>query len=74
MRETPPRPSVLLVSIDSLRPDHLGAYGYPRVTSPFLDRLSRQSALLGDVYSSTSWTLPAHAALFTAEPDSVHQC
>ncbi|MBN2491692.1 MAG: sulfatase, partial [Planctomycetes bacterium] len=65
---------VILISIDSLRPDHLGCYGYARNTSPTLDRLAQEGALFETVWSSTSWTLPAHAALFTSLPDLVHGC
>lgn len=68
------RRSVLIVSIDTLRADHLSSYGYGRVTSPNLDRLAAEGALFEEHVSSTSWTLPAHAALFTAMPDSVHRC
>jgi len=68
------RPNVILISIDSLRPDHLGCYGYPRATSPFLDRLAATGALFETAVSTTSWTLPAHAALFTGLPDRVHGC
>jgi sulfatase-like protein len=67
-------PDVILVSIDTLRADHLGCYGYTRNTSPALDRLAREGARFETVISSTSWTLPAHAALFTSLPDSVHGC
>jgi len=67
-------PNVILISIDSLRPDHLGCYGHDRNTSPFLDRLASEGALFESAASSTSWTLPAHAALFTGMPDRVHGC
>ena len=63
---------VLLISIDSLRADHLGAYGYARPTSPRIDRLAREGTLFERALSSTSWTLPAHAALFTGLADSRH--
>jgi arylsulfatase len=63
---------IVLVSIDSLRADHLGAYGYPRDTSPHIDALARQGVLFERALSSTSWTLPAHAALFTGVSDGVH--
>ena len=63
---------VVLISIDSLRADHLGVYGYPRNTSPHIDALARDGALFEHAISSTSWTLPAHAALFTGLPDGVH--
>lgn len=67
------RPNVLLISIDSLRADHLSCYGYERETSPEIDRLASEGILFENAVSSTSWTLPAHAAAFTGLPDSVHR-
>ncbi len=67
-----PRPDVLLVSIDSLRPDHLGSYGYTRPTSPALDRLAAGGVRFAQAVSSTSWTLAAHAALFTGREEEEH--
>lgn len=66
------RPNVILISIDSLRPDHLHCYGYARQTSPTLDRLAAEGALFENAISSAPWTLPAHAAMFTGLADSVH--
>jgi len=66
------KPNVLLISIDSLRADHVGAYGYQRDTTPTLDRLAASGARFETAVSSTSWTLPAHVALFTALPDTAH--
>ena len=66
------RPDIILVSIDSLRPDHLGSYGYARDTSPTLDALAAAGARFTTATSSTSWTLPAHAALFTGLHDATH--
>jgi len=57
---------VILISIDSLRGDRLGCYGYPRPVSPAIDRLAREGALFADVISQSSWTLPAHVSLFTS--------
>ena len=73
-KQTSERPNVLLISVDSLRADHLGCYGYERETSPSIDALAREGTLFERVRSSTSWTLPSHASLFTALPDSVHGC
>lgn len=70
----PPRPSVLLISIDTLRADHLSSYGYGRETSPRIDDLADQGVLFEQHISSSSWTLPAHTALFTGVSDSVHGC
>jgi arylsulfatase A-like enzyme len=57
--------NVVLVSIDSLRADHLGLYGYSRATSPAIDRLGREGAVFTQCRSTTSWTLPAHMSLLT---------
>ncbi|MGH8311469.1 MAG: sulfatase, partial [Steroidobacteraceae bacterium] len=71
-RNASARPDIVLVSIDSLRADHLGAYGYARPTSPGLDRLAANGVRFEWAISTTSWTLPAHAALFTGLYDSAH--
>lgn len=70
----PRGPNVLLISIDTLRADHLGCYGYGRETSPAIDRIAREGALFEQHVSSSSWTLPTHAALFTGIYDSGHGC
>ena len=68
-----PRPDVVVISIDSLRPDHLSCYGYPFPTSPTLDRLAAEGVRFETALSTSSWTLPAHAALFTGLYDSGHR-
>lgn len=60
------RPDIVLISIDTLRADHVGAYGYPRSTSPFLDSLARESKLFTNVFVPLPATNPSHASLFTA--------
>ncbi len=64
--------NVVLVSIDTLRADHLSCYGYERNTSPAIDKLAEGGVLFENAVSSTTWTLPAHAAMFTSLPDAVH--
>jgi arylsulfatase A-like enzyme len=59
------RPNVVLISIDTLRADHLGCYGDPRGTSPRLDRLAEQGTLFEHAFSPTAWTLPGHASMFS---------
>jgi len=56
---------VVLVSVDTLRPDHLGAYGHPRPTSPALDQWASEGTLFEHAMSVSPWTLPAHASLLT---------
>jgi len=74
----PPR-GVLLISIDSLRADHLSSYGYQSATapgvatSPVIDRELAGAGIAFDrAYSTTSWTLPSHMALLTGMPDELH--
>ncbi|HMB68792.1 MAG TPA: sulfatase, partial [bacterium] len=60
-----PPPNVVIVMIDTLRPDHLALYGYGTVTSPFLDDLGDRSLVFRRATSTSSWTAPAVASLFT---------
>lgn len=60
------RPNVLVVLIDALRRDHVGAYGYPLPTTPGIDTLAAESTLFTRAYSHSSWTKPSVATLFTS--------
>ena len=57
--------NLILLSLDTLRSDRLGCYGYDRPTSPALDALARRGASFQTVVAEASWTLPAHLTLFT---------
>lgn len=59
-------PNILLISLDTLRPDHLGCYGYDKKTSPHLDRFAQQSVRFTNCRAQAPWTLPSHMALFTS--------
>ncbi|HED66327.1 MAG TPA: hypothetical protein ENJ09_12335 [Planctomycetes bacterium] len=61
----PVRPSVILVSIDTLRADHLGTYGYARDTSPFLDAFAGESIVFEHASTCAAYTLPAHMTMLT---------
>jgi len=68
-----PRPrNVVLISIDSLRADHLGCYGYPRDTSPHLDALADRGLVFDTCVAESSWTLPTHASLLTGVSSGAH--
>lgn len=58
--------NVLLIVVDTLRPDHLGVYGYERDTSPVLDALAARSLVLERAYAQSSWTKPSVASLLTS--------
>jgi len=56
---------IVLISLDTLRPDHLGTYGHIRDTSPVLDALADRGVVFEDASSTSPWTLPAHASMLT---------
>jgi arylsulfatase A-like enzyme len=58
-------PNILVIVVDTLRADHLSAYGYARATSPNFDRIAKQGVLFENAYAASSWTLPSHASLLT---------
>jgi arylsulfatase A-like enzyme len=55
----------ILISVDTLRADHLSCYGYGRKTSPNIDRLAAESILFENAISQSAWTLPAHVSMMT---------
>jgi choline-sulfatase len=57
---------ILYIDIDSLRPDHLGCYGYPRPTSPTIDRIAARGVRLTNYYVSDAPSAPSRSALFSA--------
>ena len=65
-------PNVLIVLLDTLRPDHLGCYGYGRPTSPQLDELARDCFLFEHARSAAPWTAPALISLMTSLDPAVH--
>lgn len=56
---------IFLVTIDTLRADHLGCYGYPFATSPFIDQLAARGILFENAHAPMATTAPSHASLFT---------
>ncbi len=60
-----PRPSVVLITVDTLRADHLGCYGYGRDTSPNIDRLAREGTLFEAVFTSLPRTTQSLASILT---------
>lgn len=57
--------NIVLISIDTLRADHVGAYGYDRPLTPRIDALAADGVVFENAYSSSPWTLPAHVSMFT---------
>jgi len=59
------RPNIVLITLDTVRADHLSAYGYQRPTTPNLDRLASHGVLFEQAIAPSSWTLPSLASIFT---------
>jgi choline-sulfatase len=60
-----PNAPVILISIDTLRSDHLPAYGYSKISTPFIDRFRNQAILYERAYTPCPMTLPAHVTELT---------
>ncbi|MGH9143634.1 MAG: sulfatase-like hydrolase/transferase [Vicinamibacterales bacterium] len=74
-RTRPAAPSalnVLLVTLDTTRADHLGAYGASHAATPTFDRIAREGVLFEHAITAAPLTLPAHATIFTAKYPARH--
>src|SRR5207302_1526347 len=60
-----PAPNVVFITIDTLRPDHLGCYGYKQIHTPNIDALASESVRFTRAYTPVPVTLPAHTVIFT---------
>ncbi len=58
-------PSVILISLDTVRADHLSPYGYERDTTPKLNALAEEGLVVENFYSTAPWTLTAHMSMLT---------
>ena len=63
---SPEGTNVIVISIDTLRADHLGSYGYERPTSPNIDKLADKGIVFENAYSQGSWTYPSMASMHTS--------
>lgn len=68
----PDLPNVMFVTIDTLRPDHLEPYGYDQQTAPYIHSLGREGAVFTLAFSTSSWTAPTTASLFTGRHPAIH--
>src|SRR3990172_8745638 len=66
------RPDLVLIVIDTLRADHLSAYGYERKTSPFIDQLARRGVAFENAFAPSSWAKTSIGSLFTSRYPSEH--
>ena len=61
-----PQPNVVVILMDTLRPDYLGFYGYEEEKAPFLAELAERAVVFERAFSTSSWTAPSTSSLFTS--------
>ena len=66
-RHSPPLPNIILITVDTFRPDRLGYYGHNRDTSPNLDALSREGVFFTQAFTTSAWTTPGLISLHTSQ-------
>ncbi|MBN2717488.1 MAG: sulfatase [Deltaproteobacteria bacterium] len=64
--------NVVLIVVDTLRADRLGAYGYSKNTSPRIDAIAKESTLFYRYYAASPWTAPSFGTMFTGMSPSLH--
>lgn len=69
----PGQPDIVLISIDTLRADHLGTYGHHRDTSPWFDSLAAHGTRFDFARSSSPWTLPSHTTMLSGQLPATHK-
>lgn len=70
--KTSSAPPVIVISIDTLRADHLPVYGYRDVDTPAIDSFRRDAVLFTDAYAHAPLTLPSHASMLTGQLPQTH--
>jgi arylsulfatase A-like enzyme len=68
-----PQFSVVIITLDTLRGDHLSSYGYHLKTSPLIDEFARRGVLFEEVACQSSQTLPSHASIFVGTNPRTHK-
>lgn len=63
---------IFLISVDCLRPDHVGSYGYDRNTTPHIDAFASRASIFENVTAVSAWTLPTHMSMMTGLMPSFH--
>ena len=66
------KPNIVLISVDTLRADHMSLFGNERETTPFLDGLARKYTYFTRAYSQATFTLPSHWSMMTGMLPSPH--
>jgi arylsulfatase len=68
------KPSIIIVTIDALRADHLSCYGYTKIETGNIDKIAKDGYLFTNAYAVTSWTTPSMMSMLTGKYPDVHRC
>ena len=66
-------PNVLIISVDTLRYDRLGTYGYPKNTTPYIDNFAKKSTVFTEAFTPIPNTYPSYVSLFSGLYPSHHK-
>ncbi|MCX5637743.1 MAG: sulfatase, partial [Planctomycetota bacterium] len=72
LQKSHPPANVILITISTLRADHVSCLGYKKDTTPNLDAFARENVLFRNAFATSSWMMPAHGSIFTSLYPSVH--
>lgn len=72
VNNSPESSNVILISMDTLRADHLSCYGYRNIETPSIDSIADGGVLFNQAISQSPWTVPSFASIFTSNYPSVH--
>ena len=61
------KPDIVFIVLDTHRADRMSCYGYPRQTTPNIDKFAESATLFERAIVPAQWTIPSHASLFTGE-------
>jgi len=71
-KATPRSPNLVIVVLDAMRADHVGCYGYPRDTTPNIDRIAEGACVFRSHYTPVPFTLPSTVSLFSGQYPDTH--
>lgn len=72
LNQSSSQPNVLLITIDALRPDHLGCYGYKRNTSPNIDKIAKEGVIFTQAIAQSGWTGSSVFSILTSTNTYTH--
>jgi arylsulfatase A-like enzyme len=67
------KPNIVMIVLDAARSDFFSCYGFPKKTTPFIDKIAKEGILFENAYTTSSWTIPSHFSFFTGNYPEVEK-